>query len=143
MPLARVLLRHSHCIEIEFVVVPLREPKNCLVPSTKAAAGVYAVPKGPNNPISQEEFLLFGEDIIDERVQRNDNTILYVVPNLPAYAPSVLQRATSSGANLSWSAMKSLMLSDVSYALPMQYGGDDTIRSTEPGLSFARNSKAS
>lgn len=52
VPLARVLLGHSHCIEIKLVVVALREPKNCFVTAAKAAARVDAVAKGPDDSVS-------------------------------------------------------------------------------------------
>jgi hypothetical protein len=39
--------------------------------------------------------------------------------------------------------MKSAMLHDVSYSLPMKYGGDDTARSTELSGNAERKRKAS
>lgn len=58
MPLARILLRYPHRVEIELVVVTLGEPKDSLMAAAKAAASVDSVSKGPNNAISEDEVLM-------------------------------------------------------------------------------------
>src|SRR5581483_3995587 len=97
VPLAWVFLRHAHGIEIEFVVMTLREPEDCLVPPTEAATRVNAVSEGPDDSVSKEQALLRRKDRIDESVEGDRNSASDVMADLPAEAATVLQRADQQG----------------------------------------------
>src|SRR5438477_6288981 len=81
-----ILLRHSHRIKVEVVIVGLREPNNCLVTARKAVCAVQAVLEMPDDAIPHPKLQL-AESRIKDCIERDERTVLHVVAHLPADAP--------------------------------------------------------
>src|SRR5205814_2163262 len=82
--LARILLLDSDLIEIEGVVLALREPKDRLITSGQAPCCMQSVFKEPDDSIPKNHYRVLLDDGIEVRIQREHLAILDVVPDLPA-----------------------------------------------------------
>jgi hypothetical protein len=90
MLLVLVLLRDAYGVNVEFVIVGLREPKNRLVTPGESFFAMKPMAKVPNYPIPTDESVLL-EDRVEKAIQRNDFAVFYAIADLPTNAPAVLQ----------------------------------------------------
>lgn len=79
----RILRGDANGIEIENVVVTFGKPENCFVTTGKSFLAVQAVAERPNDPVAELKTVVL-EERIEDRVKREDFSIVYVVADLPA-----------------------------------------------------------
>jgi hypothetical protein len=92
MFLAGVLLRDSHRIKVEHIVVGLREPRNRLVPARQAAGAMQAMPEMPDDAIPHLEPKR-PKRRPECNVERDDFVVPYEIADLPAERAIIRQDA--------------------------------------------------
>lgn len=80
--LAGILRGNANWIDIEIVVVRLREPHDGLVSSGKSLCAVQPVAKAPDDSVAQLQSMRL-EHVVQDNVQRHDFSIAHVIAHLP------------------------------------------------------------
>ncbi len=84
MFLVGVFGRDADRVEVERVIVILGEPQDGFMPPGKTFLAMQSMSKGPNYSVPQAQAVVL-ENGIEDRVQWEYFTLIYVIADLPAY----------------------------------------------------------